>query len=327
MNENECTGWVWNKGIAFGCDHRIPDEFPKGEYTHLPYSESTVSNRDHSHLVVSVEAGDLIWVRASLIESFVDHILPEIRQPFVMVTGDSDDSIPSQCSDAATRLLNSPKLLHWFTQNYDGTASRKLSPLPIGIDFHTLQLKPFWGMIVSTHAEQSAAIDKIAGLRNTTGDRVRKVYVDAGISGGSRIMPGMSTSMNRDKVRDMITSNPSVYLQPSRLPQVKMWIERSKYQFTLSYPGNGLDCHRTWEALAMGSIVITPHSSLDVLYTGLPVVLIEDLSEITQTNLNKWSLEYESGNWQFEKLRTFYWVDQIRKKSVQCLQQRGSYNS
>ena len=38
--------------------------------------------------------------------------------------------------------------------------------------------------------------------------------------------------------------------------------------------GNGLDTHRTWEALLMGAMPVTVHTTLDRLFEGLPVIVI-----------------------------------------------------
>ena len=48
-----------------------------------------------------------------------------------------------------------------------------------------------------------------------------------------------------------------------------------------SPPGHGLDCHRTWEALSMGCIVLVQASPMDDLFTNLqlPVVPLANLSE------------------------------------------------
>lgn len=65
------------------------------------------------------------------------------------------------------------------------------------------------------------------------------------------------------------------------------------HKFTLSPEGNGLDCHRTWEILAMNRIPILKKSgSLERLYKNLPVLFInkwEDLGNIDD-------LEYEYKN-------------------------------
>ena len=43
----------------------------------------------------------------------------------------------------------------------------------------------------------------------------------------------------------------------------------------MSLPGHGLDCHRTWEALALGATVITVHSPLDSLLEKYRVVFLD----------------------------------------------------
>ena len=53
-----------------------------------------------------------------------------------------------------------------------------------------------------------------------------------------------------------------------RIPQEEIWSLYSHYPFVLSTRGNGLDCHRTWELLLLGSIVITRTSPLDPLFRG-----------------------------------------------------------
>jgi len=68
-----------------------------------------------------------------------------------------------------------------------------------------------------------------------------------------------------------------------------MWRARGEYAFVLSPHGVGLDCHRTWEALALGHIVLVPSSPLDSLYAGLPVIPIRDWNEIAPQQLNAWS--------------------------------------
>ena len=81
----------------------------------------------------------------------------------------------------------------------------------------------------------------------------------------------------------------------------------------LSPHGMGLDCHRTWEALALGHIVLVPSSSLDGMYSGLPVIALHDWNEITPANLSKWMLAY--GNHAVEnnpKLTSRYWVDKMK---------------
>ena len=52
--------------------------------------------------------------------------------------------------------------------------------------------------------------------------------------------------------------------------------------FVLSPRGNGLDCFRTWEALALGTIPIVKKSGpFDAIYEGLPVLLVDRWEDVT----------------------------------------------
>jgi hypothetical protein len=91
----------------------------------------------------------LVWVRGSWLPSFVERVLPRIRGHFVLVTGDTPSSLPSSAPTAAAALLESPYMLHWYTQNYDGTAGpSRVSPIPVGIDLHTRSVRPAWGQAI-----------------------------------------------------------------------------------------------------------------------------------------------------------------------------------
>jgi len=91
-----------------------------------------------------------------------------------------------------------------------------------------------------------------------------------------------------------------------------MWRKRGAYAFVLSPHGTGLDCHRTWEALALGHIVIVPSSSLDLLYRDLPVVAVKDWSELTAEKLAKWISLHEESDGMSEKLKTSFWIQHMR---------------
>jgi hypothetical protein len=67
-----------------------------------------------------------------------------------------------------------------------------------------------------------------------------------------------------------------------RVPQEEIWRLYSRYPFVLSARGNGLDCHRTWELLLLGSIVITRTSPLDSLFEGLPVAIVNDWTAVRE---------------------------------------------
>jgi hypothetical protein len=81
----------------------------------------------------------------------------------------------------------------------------------------------------------------------------------------------------------------------------------------------GLDCHRTWEALALGHIVLVPSSSLDALYTDLPVIPLRSWGDITPENLEKWLRVFGEFDGVHPKLKSSYWVNRMRSIAEETL--------
>ena len=76
-----------------------------------------------------------------------------------------------------------------------------------------------------------------------------------------------------------------VYREAEGVPRGDTWKAMSLTAFTLSPRGGGLDCHRTWEALVLGSVPVVKSSPLDPLYAGLPVLVVGDWTELTVERL------------------------------------------
>ena len=71
----------------------------------------------------------------------------------------------------------------------------------------------------------------------------------------------------------------------NRVTPKELWKKYANdHTFIISTHGNGLDCHRTWEILLLGGIVITKKSSLDPMFKDLPVVLVDDWDECKDYN-------------------------------------------
>jgi hypothetical protein len=91
------------------------------------------------------------------------------------------------------------------------------------------------------------------------------------------------------------------------------WRAHGDHAFVMSPVGNGLDCHRTWEALALGSIPIVKKSILtSKLYDDLPVVIVNDWSEITFENLTRWKQYVLNNVFNMNKLTSNHWSNLIK---------------
>lgn len=87
----------------------------------------------------------------------------------------------------------------------------------------------------------------------------------------------------------------------------------SRYKFALSLHGAGVDCHRHWEILSMGSIPLIKSSFLDSLFDDLPVILYKDISEITEDYLSSQYKKIKHLLNNRKKLYRKFWIDEFKK--------------
>jgi len=107
-----------------------------------------------------------------------------------------------------------------------------------------------------------------------------------------------------------------VYYEPEHLLREQSWIKQSQYSFVISPHGNGLDCHRTWEALVLGCIPIVKKSKLDSLYTDLPVLIVDKWSDVNEQLLQNTFIEFKNKKFNYERLLLYYWVKLINDKKI-----------
>lgn len=85
--------------------------------------------------------------------------------------------------------------------------------------------------------------------------------------------------------------NSKVILNPITPKAYRNYIESSHY--VISPPGNGPDCHRTWEALYLDAIPIVKKEFWPFKNLSLPVLQIEDWSSISRSHVDS-ALFYKS---------------------------------
>ena len=87
-------------------------------------------------------------------------------------------------------------------------------------------------------------------------------------------------------------------------------------QFVISPPGNGIDCHRTWEALYMGAIPIVRRSPHTRAFAELPMVAVDDWSSLTDDALADLYAQFRRRTWNLERLFFPYWETRIRRDAA-----------
>jgi hypothetical protein len=309
------TRHVWSRGLALLCEHHGGLPFVRQQ----PQREQPLCSFDLDDYA-QVRDGDLVWTRSTALPEFVARALPRIQARFALLTGDEDWSIPSEF-DGAEALLNDDRLVCWYAQNLDRGGHAKLHALPIGLDFHTISFGRRWGHVQATPQEQEAELEAMQQGMLPKEQRWLRVHADFHFNRHSREFGGEA----RERVEALLRRNPLVDFESRKRPRSELWRHRARYAFVVSPHGHGLDCHRTWESLALGNIVIVRSSVLDPLYEGLPVVIVQNWEEITPDNLAAWHTQH-AGSFarpgMRERLTNSYWIERVRRTFAQLTAHR-----
>ena len=205
--------------------------------------------------------------------------------------------------DSFNLLMNNRYLIVWFSQNLvmSPVTNPKLQYLPIGLDYHTMSERDMWWGPRATPIMQEKILLSAASKTLPLQSRKPIAYTTFHFALGRG---------GRTQAYDQIPSE-LVYYEPDRVKRIESWKRQTEYAFVVSPPGEGLDCHRTWEAICLGCIPIMISTPLDDMFEGLPVLIVQSWRDITRELLDKTILEYSEKEFCIEKLTLKYWIDKI----------------
>lgn len=264
-----------SRNIFFLCTHKV---------------ENVYSGSRELPKTLPKKPGESIYIHPTVINNFIHKYLPKIEFPFVLVSGDSDLTVPDDIQMESKIILDNVYLICWYSQNCTRICD-KLKMIPIGLDFHTLSERDYlWGEKRSVELQE--------------GDIIRNNDLQSNMAYANFHLK-MNTRYVNDR-RDCINNVPKelVFYESSQIKRIDSWNNMKKYKYVLSPHGSGLDCHRTWEALALGCIPIIKTSPLDDLFTDLPVLIVKNWSDVTVDLLDNCPIKNTHTH---EKLYLNYW--------------------
>jgi hypothetical protein len=296
MLEAGCK-FVCSRGILKSCDI----------YPSNPISSTRqVYNYNWSNL----ESGKTVYINTSAIPYFHQSCFPQIPHSikFILVTGDADETTPTdlfKSHDDFLKFIEDPRIIHWFSQNAVAEHP-KLTRIPIGMDYHTLASgQPHWWGPASSPANQEGLLEAISKKGKPLAERKTQVYCNFHFQ--------MNTKHAYDR-HEALKELPPKLLHLELQPQVRMksWLTQTSCAFVASPHGGGYDCHRTWEALALGCIPIVKTSKIDYLYKDLPVLIVNKWSDLNEKLLEATKNKYKDAIQQeYPKLTLSYWMNLI----------------
>jgi len=234
----------------------------------------------------TIRAGAVVFVEAGQLPVFKREVLPLVSESFVLITHNGDVNIGGSYRD----LAQDARLIRWFAQNAL-LRHPKVTPIPIGLEnrfYHTNGVEHDFRVLRKQGVPKLMRV--LFGFTTGTNERERAPALAA-----LRASP-LADFRERTNSRDY-----------------RRCLQR--YAFVASPPGNGVDCHRTWEALYLRTVPVVKRSVLYDAFPGLPVLPVDDWSEIAGWEPSFLEREYEKRSALIDAipfLKFDYWADLIR---------------
>lgn len=293
-----------------------------------------------------------IYVCCDAFQEFIQTYANQITVPYIVVCGDGDltmfqEAVSREKYNTFAMFMISSNLRGLFSQNMDIQACRvflaekitklwtanaaiyktsdapktledaismtqnKLRQIPIGMDYHTISANPRhpWIAREGLH-EGTAPVEQERILIREIRDTM-KLFYQRKIRIYSNVM--LCPDRFNDRV-GAIREIPAELIsqQTTFLPRTQTWRNMTEFAFVLSPFGNGMDCHRTWEALLCGCIPVVRSSVFNELFEGLPVLIVEKWTDISLqllvTTLADFKDKHDKGELRYEKLELAYYT-------------------
>ena len=251
----------------------------------------------------SVAERNVVFVASDLIEAFAKNGHPCIKHPYILITHNGDDRIARR----DLSLLDDGKILAWFAQNA-AVAHERLIPLPIGLE------NAHYANNGRTDVFKKITAEKDLSKLNAMSGAERRPNIIASFSIGTNVTV-------RKPLAELLKILPTVDYFPAQMALDRSPMTRathlSRSMFIASPQGNGLDCHRTWEAMYVGTIPIVERSIAMEYFEklGLPLWIIDDWSELSNFDAAALARKYAEimGDSSAVALRLEYWKEAMRR--------------
>ena len=235
-----------------------------------------------------VQPDEVVFVNTDLLDSYFELIHPLIKFPYKLITHNSDKNI----TERELKYLDA-KIIKWFAQNVT-VNHPKLIPLPIGLE--------------NLHYYVNGVPNLFDKFKRGPSNKKPRVLFGFSVSTNRAERQEALNNLEKNPLADKIEGFP---LPPQYLSLL------NSYQFVASPPGNGLDCHRTWEAMYLGVIPIVKRSVATeyFLNLGLPLLPVENWSDLPPRNGEELSSLYQDimARKKIDALKMDYWAKLIKQ--------------
>jgi len=235
---------------------------------------------DVSYLPDKILKSKSLFVYIYALDMFFDKIYPMLSNSFVLITHNSDYEI----NEKYEKYLNDGKIKRWYSQNVNLEHSKLIS-IPIGI---------------ANSQWEHGNLKLLDAIRNENNKKTNLVYKNFDI--------------NTSLINRIDAINDTKFIPMTRNRKQEDYLrDISMSKFNICPRGNGIDTHRMWESIYLGSIPIVPNCINNKQYDDLPILIINKWSEINNNFLNKKYEEIMSKPLDYKKIDLEYWRKEIAR--------------
>jgi hypothetical protein len=254
----------------------------------LRKAANAVHDIDRKIEFASLRDGDIIWCKTDYLDELFNGIR-EHNSKYVLITHCSDYEINEK------NFINRPPcIVKWFAQNVNYN-HRDLVPVPFGIENHE-------------GTNKGGASDFECLASNMHDYSIKNKIIN-------KVFCNFSPYTNKSRVRvaQIIQERGlGVFEYPLAF---NTYVDNAKqFLFVASPRGNGIDCHRTWEALYFGCIPIVERHFMYDSYKNLPIIQIDSWEELDLDILTEYVSLYKNKMCfnNVEELTLNFWVKKIK---------------
>ena len=172
----------------------------------------------------------------------------------------------------------------------------EMMPWPIGFSFQYMR------------ARQILSLEELQVGTHTN-------LVMCGFTPGNDMRRRKDMEVNRSVISERLES----FVKNTIYDPVQYFSKLRHYKFVISPEGNGVDCHRHYEALMAGCIPIVEHNEdIKKKYGNVPILYTHDYSEINEEYLRKKYEEMLDQEYDFSRLFLDYYEQEARDAIVYC---------
>lgn len=229
---------------------------------------------------------DVFYVNRPILWRGNAHSLPDVTTQLILA-GHSDAPV----TDSIVRRYPFAK---WFCVNKQ---TPLVHGLPLGITNNTQEseVHPIYGNV-----------DVMVDVASQPREIKNMAYMNFTVS---------TYPVERQRVWDMFRDKNWITVEEpeNSMEGRRRFLENARnHSFVLCPRGNGVDTHRLWETLYMGSIPIVIRDIAHSDWMDLPILFVNSWEEVTEDRLVSELARFQSTTWNMEKLLIGYWINRIR---------------